>query len=162
MEFLVGGLDLSEWDFFVSYTSDDLDWATWIAWQLESAGYTVLIQDWDFVGGSNWINQMQRAVTGAAHTIAVLSTKYLSASKFGAAEWQAVWAQDPLGESRRLIPIVVELKCPRPGLLQGVVGVDLSGLDEAAAESRLLQAAKSAVVGRVKPVAKPVFPGSLA
>jgi hypothetical protein len=33
-------------DFFVSYTSTDRAWAEWIAWQLESEGYQVVIQAW--------------------------------------------------------------------------------------------------------------------
>jgi hypothetical protein len=40
-------------DFFVSYNRADRDWAEWIAWQLEEAGYSVVIQDWDFRPGEN-------------------------------------------------------------------------------------------------------------
>ncbi|MCK9895268.1 toll/interleukin-1 receptor domain-containing protein [Frankia sp. AgB32] len=32
------------WDFFVSYTAQDEPWAVWIAWTLEEAGFTTLIQ----------------------------------------------------------------------------------------------------------------------
>ncbi|MCH8289827.1 toll/interleukin-1 receptor domain-containing protein, partial [Candidatus Poribacteria bacterium] len=35
-------------DFFVSYNRADRAWAEWIAWHLEEAGYTVVIQAWDF------------------------------------------------------------------------------------------------------------------
>ncbi len=39
-------------DLFISYTSADDDWAEWIAWQLESAGYTTLTwQNLDRVEG---------------------------------------------------------------------------------------------------------------
>jgi hypothetical protein len=45
----VGGRDLLERvDFFVSYVTSDRPWAQWIAWVLEAAGYSVLIQVWDF------------------------------------------------------------------------------------------------------------------
>ncbi|WP_416219215.1 toll/interleukin-1 receptor domain-containing protein [Frankia sp. Cas4] len=37
------------WDFFISYTESDRAWAEWVAWQLEVAGYRVLVQAWDFV-----------------------------------------------------------------------------------------------------------------
>ncbi|MBV5337401.1 MAG: toll/interleukin-1 receptor domain-containing protein, partial [Deltaproteobacteria bacterium] len=33
-------------DFFISYTGADKNWAEWIAWQLEEAGYQVVIQAW--------------------------------------------------------------------------------------------------------------------
>ena len=32
----------------ISYTQVDHTWAEWIAWQLEAAGYTTVIQAWDF------------------------------------------------------------------------------------------------------------------
>jgi TIR domain len=35
-------------DFFVSYTAADQEWAEWIAWQLEEAGYRTVLQAWDF------------------------------------------------------------------------------------------------------------------
>ena len=38
-------------DFFVSYTRKDQPWAEWIAWQLDTAGFTTLIQAWDFKSG---------------------------------------------------------------------------------------------------------------
>lgn len=36
-------------DFFVSYTETDQAWAVWIAWTLEAAGYSTVIQVWDFL-----------------------------------------------------------------------------------------------------------------
>ncbi len=50
------------WDFFVSYTQADRAWAEWIAWMLEEDGHQVLVQAWDFVPGSNWIQGMQAGV----------------------------------------------------------------------------------------------------
>ena len=81
-------------EFFVSYTQADRAWAEWIAWVLEEDGHTVLIQAWDFVPGSNWIQGMQAGVATAARTIAVLSPAYLE-SEYGTAEWEAAWASDP-------------------------------------------------------------------
>jgi hypothetical protein len=39
---------LTRWDFFISYTSADREWAEWVAWTLEDAGYTVLVQAWEW------------------------------------------------------------------------------------------------------------------
>jgi hypothetical protein len=33
-------------DFFISYNKADRQWAVWIAWQLEEAGYSLVIQEW--------------------------------------------------------------------------------------------------------------------
>jgi hypothetical protein len=42
-------------DFFISYNSADRNWAEWIAWQLEEAAYSVVIQAWDFRPGGNFV-----------------------------------------------------------------------------------------------------------
>jgi hypothetical protein len=34
-------------DFFISYNNGDQQWALWIAWVLEQAGYKTIIQAWD-------------------------------------------------------------------------------------------------------------------
>ncbi|TQM83851.1 tetratricopeptide (TPR) repeat protein [Saccharothrix saharensis] len=145
------------WDFFVSYTQDDRAWAEWVAWELEEAGYRVLVQAWDMVPGSNWVDGMHEGVRGASRTIAVLSGSYTS-SVYGAAEWQVAWRDDPLGKQHKLLVLRVE-DCERPGLLGSVVSVDLFGVPEADARERLHRAVRGAVDGRLKPSRPPGFPG---
>jgi hypothetical protein len=53
-------------DFFVSFNQADRAWATWIAWVLEEAGYSVWFQDWDFRG--NFVEHMTRAHIQAHRT----------------------------------------------------------------------------------------------
>ena len=48
----------------------------------------------------------------------------------------------------------------RPGLLAGVVGVDLFGLAEATAKARLRRMVSAAITGRAKPDVPPEFPGA--
>jgi len=123
---------------------------------LEEDGYRVLIQAWDMVVGVNWAHLMQEGIRGAGRTVAVLSAAYLE-SVFATAEWEAAWRDDPLGEQRRLLVFRVA-ECDRPGLLGGVVSVDLFGVDEAAARARIRSAIRGAVTGRAKPGAEPDFP----
>ncbi|EFC84668.1 toll/interleukin-1 receptor domain-containing protein [Parafrankia sp. EUN1f] len=144
------------WDFFISYTGTDQRWAEWIAWQLEEAEYSVYLQAWDFVAGSNWMNMMTRGIEHSQRTIAVLSEAYLT-SVWGAAEWQAALRRDPDGFKRKVIPVRIE-NCPRPDLLEGVVSVDLFGLVRDQAKERLLDTVTSVVAGRKKPAAEPDFP----
>jgi TIR domain-containing protein len=94
-------------DFFVSYTGADQAWAEWIAEQLEDAGYTALLQAWDFRPGSDFLHQMQQATSTAKRTVAVLSPAYFG-SKFGEAEWRAAFAKDPTGELGLLVPVRVQ------------------------------------------------------
>jgi tetratricopeptide (TPR) repeat protein len=152
------GDERPEWDFFISYTQRDQQWAEWIAWELEEAGHRVLIQAWDFVGGSNWVRGMQQGVSQAGRTLAVLSPDYLE-SVYGEAEWQAAWRDDPRGEQRKLLVVRVA-DCQRPGLLAGVVGVDLFGVGEAEAKQRLHRLVQGAIRGRLRPTTRPAFPPS--
>jgi TIR domain-containing protein len=39
-------------DFFISYNRQDRIWAEWIAWTLEKAGFTTILQAWDFRPGA--------------------------------------------------------------------------------------------------------------
>jgi hypothetical protein len=121
-----------EWDFFVSYTKTDQEWAEWIGWILEENGYRVLIQAWDIVPGANWIRDMDAGK--ADRTIAVLSDTYLN-SEYGMAESLTAWALDPTGSDRKLL-IARIAPTDRKGTPGGVVDVDLFGLAEADARAR--------------------------
>jgi hypothetical protein len=137
--------------FFVSYTQADRPWAEWVAWQLEEDGCRVLIQAWDMVPGSNWAHRMQEGVRRASRTVAVLSAAYAD-SVFATAEREAAWRGDPLGEQRKLVVFRVA-DCERPGLLSGVVSVDLFGVGKAAA--RRLSGPRSAARSLAGPSLRP-------
>ena len=73
-------------DFFISYNKEDLAWAEWLAWILEEAGFSAVIQAWDFRPGRDFVLEMQNAATNSKKTIAVLSDHYLNA-EFTQPEW---------------------------------------------------------------------------
>jgi len=140
-------------DFFVSYNRADRQWAEWIAWQLEKAGYTVIVQAWDIRPGSNFILEMHKAARETERTVAVLSPAYLSAL-YTQPEWAAAIVQDPTGYKKKLLPVRVQ-DCTPDGLLAAVVYVDLVGKDEASAQEMLLDGVKEE---RAKPSRPPAFP----
>ena len=142
-----------ERDFFISFNKADDDWAAWIAWVLEDAGYRVVFQHWDMGPGSNFIVEMQRAVTGSRQTVLVLSDAALR-SDFVTAEWAAALAADPSGRQRKLIPVRVKPLTLPLGLLGQVVYVDLVELGAEDARSALL----GALLKRRKPLEAPSFP----
>src|SRR5205807_417117 len=123
-------------------------------WQLEEAGYTTVIQAWDFRPGGNFVLDMQQAAE-AERTIAVLSPDYLAAL-FTQPEWAAAFKQDPTGEKGTLLPVRVR-ECKIKGLLSPIVYIDLFKIEEAAAKRALLDGVKR---GRVKPEQKLDFPGA--
>lgn len=143
-------------DFFVSYSPADERWATWISWELETAGYSTMLQAWDFVPGTNFIDFMDRGVSEAAVVISVLSSNYL-ASRYGRLEWQAALRADP-DDLNRLVTIRVE-DCPLDGLLSMITYVDLVGVaDPQAARALLLDRIRQALDGRAKPPTTPGYP----
>ena len=141
--------------FFISYTSADRVWAEWIAWTLEEAGLSVIIQAWDFSLGGNFVVEMQKAIVECERTIAVFSRNYFL-SEFAEAEWTAAFRLDPTGKNEKLIPVRIE-DCQPPGLLGSIIYVDLVKLDEATARERLLAGLAR---GRRKPSTGPQFPGT--
>jgi hypothetical protein len=144
-------------DFFVSYAAADQRWAVWIAWELEAAGFSVLVQEWDFVPGSNWQLGMERGATECERVMAVLSPDYLE-SVHGRLEWQTAQGSDPTGFARRLVPVRIA-PCRPPGMLATLVFIDLVGLTLVRARKRLLDGVDGARAGRSKPAVPPGFPG---
>ena len=122
-------------------------------WAWEDAGYSTRLQVWDFVVGSHFVAEMHKALQ-SNKTVTLLSSAYLGSS-YATPEWQAAWADDPNGRSRKLLVLRLE-ECGRPGLLGQVVSEDLFGVDRDTAAARLLSAAEGK---RRKPAAEPQFPG---
>ena len=143
-------------DFLVSFDRADRAWATWIAWVLEEAGYTVFFQDWDFRG--NFVDCMDRAHAQTCRTLAVLSDNYLC-SDFCLAEWSARVAQDPAARQDLLVPVKVGT-FTRETILSPIVHADLTACEEIQARQRLLGRVERAVGRRAKPESPPAFPGS--
>src|SRR5687767_11810921 len=91
-------------DFFISFNQADRAWATWIAWVLEEAGYSVWLQDWDFRG--SFLEQMHQASLRSARTLVVLSDNYLR-SEYARSEAWAALARDPVGREDRVVTVKV-------------------------------------------------------
>lgn len=142
-------------DFFISYNKADRAWALWIAWELEAAGYTTVVQAWDFRPGSNFVLEMHKASSETDRTMPVLSPDYLAA-EYTQQEWAAALALDPRGEGRRLVPVRVR-ECTPGGLLRPVVYIELVGLDESDSRNTLIEGVRRE---RIKPSTQPSFPGS--
>ncbi|WP_460368360.1 TIR domain-containing protein, partial [Actinocorallia lasiicapitis] len=140
--------------FFISYSPADEAWATWMAWELEAAGHRTLLQVWDFVPGTNFIDFMDRAVREATVMIAILSDTYLR-SRYGRTEWQAALRSDV---GNRLIPVRIE-ECRLDGLLASITYVDLVGIrDGELARNMLIQRINAALTGRAKPAQRQLYP----
>src|SRR5450755_4736868 len=158
-------------DFFISYTGKDSQWAQWIAFELEAAHYTTIIQAWDIRPGSNFVAEMDEAAWRTERTMLVLSEAYLT-SDFAFSEWAAAFRNDPRGKQGKVPPVRIQ-HCRIEGLLGPIGYIDLVDLDEQKAREKLLAGVKRE---RAKPtsvpfptapapsgplVDRPIFPGSL-
>ena len=143
-------------DFFISYAGADKNWAEWIAWQLEDAGYQVVIQAWDFRPGGNFVLDMQKATAESERTLAVLSPDFLK-SGFTQPEWAAAFAKDPAGKKGILVPVRVR-ECSPDGILGQIIYIDLVGLNEREAIAKLSEGVQKE---RLKPFRPPTFPAAL-
>ena len=140
-------------DFFISYTAEDKGWAEWIGWCLDNAGYSVILQAWDFRPGHNFILMMNMAAR-ATRTLVVLSPAFLEAT-FVQPEWASALRQDPTGMGRKLIPVRVK-SCEPRDLLAGIIYIDLVECSREAARTVLVDGVRE---GRAKPNSEPPFPG---
>ena len=145
-------------DFFVSYTAADRAWAEWLAWELEAAGFTTLLQAWDMPAGTAFVHAMDQAVQATRHLVLVLSPAYLR-SEMAETEWRPAFKADPSGTQRRLLPVRVEEVEPT-GLLADRVWIDLVGTDEVTARARLREEIARALRGPGRPATPPRFPST--
>ncbi len=140
-----GGTSEAEnsWDFFVSYTNADVEWARKITHWLIDAGYQVFSL-LDLAPGADWRGMMSAGITGADRTVAVASRSYLS-SAYGTEEWRAARAADPAGILHKLLVIRIDEDSTIDGELGEFGYTDLAGVDDDTARRRLLKAAQTAI-----------------
>lgn len=131
-------------DFFVSYTGNDLQYATWIAELLETSGYSVTIQAWDFRPGDNFISKIDQALIECSKLIVVLSRKYLD-SEWCKAEWTTKYAEQIRNNERKIIPIRIEA-ITISGLLSGISYIDIVEKNEETAKNLILAGVKDDVL----------------
>jgi hypothetical protein len=108
-------------NFFISYNSADNQWAQWIAWQLEEAGYTTVIQAWDFHPGSNFPRNAPGRHTSRAHhrrPLTRLPGRALPSARMGCR-----LCPDPTGIEGTLLPVRVR-ECQPKGLLFAIIYTD--------------------------------------
>lgn len=110
-------------DFFVSYTGNDVKYATWVAEILETEGYKVTIQAWDFLPGDNFIAKMDQALIECRKLVVILSDDYLK-SEWCRAEWTVKYAEQIRENERRIIPIRIKPIIIK-GLLSNLAYIDI-------------------------------------
>lgn len=126
------------WDFFVSYSEKDKAFALFVDDVLRKAGYRVFAQFRDMPAGSDFVVEMNRGLAETGRLVAILSPQYV-ASKFCQAEWNAAYLADPLGQGRKIVPLLIEAADLAP-LAASRVYKSLVGLTSEQAVAAILEA----------------------
>jgi tetratricopeptide (TPR) repeat protein len=129
-------------DFFISRRGANAAMAQEVADVLLEADYTVLVQDYDILPGSNFVATMHEALKRCRHLV-VLLTKDYDASEFTLMELANFLASAARsGGERRLVVLRVD-DCNPEGVFAGVVYGDLVGIaDPNERKERILAAAE--------------------
>src|SRR3954447_8886011 len=137
-------------DFFVSYAGRDRDWAEWIAWTLEEAGYRVFLPDWDVPPGSSWTSDIGSALDRARAVLLVMSPSYFN-STYASAEYTGALRSsvDRGGLGPGILPVRVAPFnfSEMPLLLRTHVFIDLADLPEDSARVALISGANAMTTG---------------
>lgn len=89
-------------DFFISHATPDREWAQWIAWQLEAAGFATYLPMRDLRPGSDR-RELEQAIVGSRRAIVTLSPDYIR-SDFCEREWRAIADREEDEEEPTLVP----------------------------------------------------------
>lgn len=127
-----------EWDFFLSYSKDDVLVARRISDALETAGHMVFSQFSDMTAGKSFVREMNRGLGGMGRLVAVYSPSYFSSGPCQA-EWEAAYTYDASGERGKIVPFLVRPCEPTP-LARRLVWTPLIGLDPDAERKAILDA----------------------
>jgi tetratricopeptide (TPR) repeat protein len=142
-------------DIFISYTSNDREWAFWIGYELEALGHVPHIHEWEISGGDDIMAWMEERHQAADHILCVISPTYLSepysSLERRAAQWAA--AVDRPGFA---LPVFVA-HCDAKTLFAQVKRCDLYGVREEEARARL----KAFLEPARKPAQRAAFPGGM-
>jgi hypothetical protein len=139
-------------DIFVSYTSDDQDWAFWIGWELKGLGHTPHLHDWEVSGGGDIMAWMESRHQEADHILCVISEIYQTKPY---SEWErrtAHWAA-ATNRPNFALPVFIE-PCNVPTMFASIKRCDLYDVSEDEARSRL----KSFLIPARRPKKRQPFP----
>lgn len=126
-------------DFFISFTSDDLDIATAINDALRDAGFSTWFHPIDKPRGAGIADWMEVALDATNQMLALCSDAYFSRdSAYSRAERQSMFWEDPTNNQPLLILVKVA-DCKVPRLIAQNEYISLTGLQRPEAAAKLVE-----------------------
>ena len=121
-------------DIFISFTSNDRDWAFWIAKELGALGHAPHVYEWEVSAGDNIYAWMEAHHDAADHVLCVVSDEYLKAPS-STLERHAALTQ-AITKRPEFSLLVVVKPCQQPTLSDHYRRCELFGMPEDAARVR--------------------------
>ena len=145
-------------DFFISFSSADKPIADWITYELKRKGFTMYYQFDDFPPGSDFMQEMNKAMLHTKLTIAIWTANYFSSS-FACLEARTVLKQSLAKKEIKLVPVKID-DCDVDPLFSTLVYINLIGKTEFEAQKLLLNGINASLsVGKTSDVKKkPSYP----
>ncbi len=134
-------------DFFISFNSADLPFAEAIDAALRAEGFSTFYHPRDLGPGGNIPIWMDEALMNSAQTLALYSPDYTrDTAVYSKAERYASFWQDPIGDKRKLIPVVLRETAftPLMAMLSRIEVKDLTPEEAAARVVKRLKAPEEA------------------
>lgn len=147
-------------DFFISHSRADDIWADWIAQELEDAGFSVIVPNWDFHAGSNLKRHMDKAAAQTKSSIVILSPAYFNTSNTQSMR-DILLGRDTVNKDYIILPVLVhEISTDLKMLLEHIKYIDLVKLldNEEEARATLLAEVRGE---RARPRSRTAYPGSM-
>jgi tetratricopeptide (TPR) repeat protein len=130
-------------DFFISFNSADLAYAEAIDAALRAAGFTTHFHPRDLQAGGNIPQWMDEALMNSGQTLALYSPDYISDKAiYSRAEHYASWWQEPDGDARKLIPIILRETTITP-LIAMISRIEVLGMTPTDAATRVIERLKT-------------------
>jgi tetratricopeptide (TPR) repeat protein len=139
-----------ETDVFISYAAPDLRWARWLDFILREAGYSTVLQHYDFTVGESFVNAMHSALGRSRLVVCLYSPAYLGSSWCKEEALAALYTD-------RLFPVRVA-ECSPDGLLGPRAYSDVVGRAENIATDLILTELRKRLGQDPRPDVKPTFP----
>ncbi len=133
-----------QYDVFLSHSQADKERVRPVAERLRDAGLRVWFDEWIIVPADHILFAIERGLE-TSRTLVLCVSRAALASRWVEAEWGAVVFDDPGGQRRRVIPLLLE-DCPLPFILRGLAWMDLCKPTEEAFR-RLIDACRAGMTG---------------
>jgi tetratricopeptide (TPR) repeat protein len=141
-------------DIFISYTSNDREWAFWIAKELDTLGHVPHVHEWEIKGSDDIYGWMEQHLDAADHVLFVISNDYLKAPYSTLERHAALWQ----AAKRRpgFVLLVLVKSCTLPVLSDHLRHCELFNTSEDAARLRFKE-----FMSHPGPPTDVAFPGKL-